>query len=580
MDNDHLHSPRLPDSPSWFSPSTPPRHVSWGSDEEDSCKFSEPECHINIDSKKEYPTDPEEFDTIDLTQPLPPPKKLLTDYYKRAAHPSSTGRMPYFLQSYNPRPTSSVPQVPKEHSAGQSSTHESQGSSSTSSLKGKNKRSAVNKTYSLARKFEVLNYVAKFSESEAARHFDIPRTTIRGWKGIDRSAAEKASLRRKGKNLSGAGRPLTYGEELDMSIYQWILEMRDLNLPVQAKQIKRKAIEMIKPTQPTFKASAGWLTRFKTRHSLALRRQTSVQQKLPAQLELKLTKFLGDLKVCRVQHKFPPALIINMDETPMCFDMPSSTTIDVRGKKEVLIRGTGAHKRHFTVTLACTAAGEMLKPFITFKAKTDRTLKKVSFREADVVVTTQAKGWMDSQLMLKWIQKVLVKHTKGQHALLVFDTFRGHLTADVQAKLAKNNILYMAIPGGCTSKIQPLDVCLNKPFKSYIRGAWEQYMMQQAQGTTSGYTSIPTASKTDVVQWVVEANSCLHSQSDMVKKAFLVCGISNNLDGSENHLVRVSEELPTFQVPYGIHDDESDPFQSSESDSASDCDTETESDSD
>ena len=66
----------------------------------------------------------------------------------------------------------------------------------------------------------------------------------------------------------------------------------------------------------------------------------------------------------------------------------------------------------------------------------------------------------------------------------------------------------------------------------------------------------------------------------MVKKAFLVCGISNNLDGSENHLVRVSEELPTFQVPYGIHDDESDPFQSSESDGASDCDTETESDSD
>ena len=215
MDKDHLHSPRLPDSPSWFSPSTPPPHVSWESDEEDSCKFSEPECHINIDSKKECPPDPEEFDTIDLTQPLPPPKKLLTDYFKRAAHPSSTDRMPYFLQRYNPRPTSSVPQVPKESSAGQSSSHEPQGSSCsvTSSLKGKNKRSAVNKTYSLARKFEVLNYVAKFSESEAARHFDIPRTTIRGWKGIDRSAAEKASLNRKGKNKSGAGRPLTYGEE-------------------------------------------------------------------------------------------------------------------------------------------------------------------------------------------------------------------------------------------------------------------------------------------------------------------------------------------------------------------------------
>jgi hypothetical protein len=40
-----------------------------------------------------------------------------------------------------------------------------------------------------------------------------------------------------------------------------------------------------------------------------------------------------------------------MDETQMCFDMPSRATIDVRKKKEVLIHGTGAHKCHFTVML-------------------------------------------------------------------------------------------------------------------------------------------------------------------------------------------------------------------------------------
>ena len=55
-----------------------------------------------------------------------------------------------------------------------------------------------------------------------------------------------------------------------------------------------------------------------------------------------------------------------------------------------------------------------------------------------------------------------------QHALLVFDTFTGHLKDDVLASLAENNKSYILIPGGCMSKIQPLDVCLNKPFKTYI----------------------------------------------------------------------------------------------------------------
>ena len=95
-----------------------------------------------------------------------------------------------------------------------------------------------------------------------------------------------------------------------------------------------------------------------------------MQQKLPAQLEDKLRRFLEDIRALRIQYKFNKSLILNMDKTPMCFDMPSSTAADVRGKKDILVRGTGAHKRRFTVTLACTASETMLTPFVTFKAKT------------------------------------------------------------------------------------------------------------------------------------------------------------------------------------------------------------------
>ena len=116
----------------------------------------------------------------------------------------------------------------------------------------------------------------------------------------------------------------------------------------------------------------------------------------------------------------------------------------------------------------------MLQPFVTFKAKTQRILKKITTKECNVIVTTQPKGW---------IRKVLVQHTKGRHALLVFDTFKDHLTDDILAILVKNNISHAVIPDGCTRMIQPLDVCLNKPFKTYISEAWEEYMVGQVQST-------------------------------------------------------------------------------------------------
>ena len=55
----------------------------------------------------------------------------------------------------------------------------------------------------------------------------------------------------------------------------------------------------------------------------------------------------------------------------------------------------------------------------------------------------------------------------------------------------------------------------------------------------------------------------------MAKKAFLVCGISNKPNDSENHLIQVQEDLPSFEILYGEDDDE-DPLASSDTGSSDD----------
>ena len=140
------------------------------------------------------------------------------------------------------------------------------------------------------------------------------------------------------------------------------------------------------------------------------------------------------MKELREAHKFENTMVINMDETPMYFDMPSSHTVHKKGCREVRIRSTGAEKRRLTVILACTASGDMLPPMVIFKGK--RALKNLRLPPG-LVVEVQKKAWNDSSLTKVWIQKILCQYTKKQYALLVWDTFSGHMTTDVAEMLRR-----------------------------------------------------------------------------------------------------------------------------------------------
>ena len=48
---------------------------------------------------------------------------------------------------------------------------------------------------------------------------------------------------------------------------------------------------------------------------------------------------------------------------------------------------------------------------------------------------------------------------------MVMDAFKAHFTEDVPAAMLFDHTGVVQVPTGCTFKVQPLDVCINKPFK-------------------------------------------------------------------------------------------------------------------
>ncbi len=74
-------------------------------------------------------------------------------------------------------------------------------------------------------------------------------------------------------------------------------------------------------------------------------------------------------------------------------------------------------------------------------------LKKLKFSSPkNVEVAVQAKAWMDTDLMLRWLRGVIVPYTKGRKALLVIDSFSAHETEELLEMARSNNIDIAIIP--------------------------------------------------------------------------------------------------------------------------------------
>ena len=315
-------------------------------------------------------------------------------------------------------------------------------------------------------KFAVKEYAKMCRIRAAAKHFKVPKSTVNNW---NKTEFNDDNLRnRKNGHLQKSGRPLTYDQEIDWLILAHVLEQRDLQIPVIIEDICIHVREIVKPVSPGFQASKGWVAGFMKRYDLSLRAKTSLAQRLPKDLEEKIESFHKFVVEKREEDEFDDNLINNMDETPVYFDLVPGKTVNEKGAKSVLIQTTGNEKRHYMVVLAVSANGDVLPPMIIFKGKW--ALK------------------FDFPKVLRWICDIYLKFTKKDRSLLVLDSFRGHLTDSVKKTLRKGNIVMAVVPGGCTSKLKPLDVSINKPFKSELRKSWTGYISKTLRrlGETQG----------------------------------------------------------------------------------------------
>ena len=206
--------------------------------------------------------------------------------------------------------------------------------------------------------------------------------------------------------------------------------------------------------------------------------------------------------------------MVNIDETNVYFDMPATKTLAVRGSRTVSVVGTVSSNR-VTVVLGASLDGRKIPPSIILKGQskpTGRVYKEVTGNftssrfPANVVMTVQAKVWMNEDVMLEWIERVwtpYVASIHSGHSFLLMYQFKGHMMGSVLDKLAQNGTEAEFIVGGYTSKFQTMDVGLNRPFKAKIGELFDDFVKARWADEK------PT--RKDIANWISEAWNCLES---------------------------------------------------------------------
>ncbi|CAN0392809.1 unnamed protein product, partial [Pylaiella littoralis] len=279
-----------------------------------------------------------------------------------------------------------------------------------------------------------------------------------------------------------------------------------------------------------------WYYKFLKRHRFSIRRKTSVGQKKSEGWEGKAWAFIQQLRSILLRHAKETEdvfkLLYNMDQTPIQAEMPQETTIAKTGAKDARIATGGKEKLRYTVVLSVRGDGETVKPRIIYKGT-----PFFDYPAGGVGLGVHKASWCDTTQTDAWLTEEFMRLPGASGfsqpaSILTLDDFKRHKDEAFQQKLAsKAKTEAVMIPGGLTPVVQPLDRSINKEFKRGIRAKYTHWVKNEFDRNGPGKAVAP--SRGVVATWVKDVWANISVKT--ILSCFKVCGLTLNLDGSEDH---------------------------------------------
>lgn len=427
------------------------------------------------------------------------------------------------------------------------------------------------------------------------RYAKLHSSTVRGWFAADRTTLlpqfqEQLGAQQAAGARGGHGPPkmLAQHPAAEEEIKSTLRKMREAGAPISIMVIRwivRSVLELRAPALlEEYKLSASWISRWaRAELNLRWRKGTTTAQKLPLDWEERGVKMAKRLAAQMEMYAVHSSLVINLDQTGVHLVPASFWTYEEKGATSVPIIG-GEDKRQITAVLASSLYGDMLPLQLIFQGKTDRCHPNSTpaSTAARVHITHSANHWSNVETMQQWVSSVLLPYAErmirqfelkdDSHIILLLDVWSVHTSEEFRLWLRQKHprIHLVFVPANCTSRLQPADVALQRPFKAHIRGqfnTWAASLLKvqiASGGPIRGLSEElkMAAIKSLVLRWCIESWERLEFDKTFVAQAWHKSCLSlYDVCDKQKRLAAVAlvakQELDAHAVPEGVEADPS-----------------------
>lgn len=323
----------------------------------------------------------------------------------------------------------------------------------------------------------------KISLREASKVYNIPIATL--CRHL-RAHKEKGSAEFQYESHLDVKRIFSKQEE--RSLVDYIKKIAQMHYGLTKKGVRELAFKYAKannnkmPLNWETNQIAGdeWIRGFMKRHGneLSIRKPEATSLARASSFnKTNYDKFMTNLEdIHRRFGPIPPERIWNLDESGCTTVQAPSRIVAPKGVKQLGSMTSAERGQLVTVICAVSATGNHVPPMMIFP--------RVKFKEHMIIGappgtlgSANPSGWSNDEQFTKFMGHFIkhVKPTPEEPVLLILDGHESHCGVEVVEMAAKRGIKMLTFPPHTSGRLQPLDLTIFGPFKTFYNQALEAW---------------------------------------------------------------------------------------------------------